>query len=501
MKKVFHGMFARLMTVMLAAILACVLVLYSLFYFTIRADHIDARMNELKRQAYDIAYLASRVRNNSIAESFGHSSTTETYIKWKANSIYSDFNAYSVVVDRTGKTTLYATPELMNEEDMIFDQQKIVSILSCVLRGEEIIFRTQSGGKPMFTVAVPWMDNGTVLGAVFIQTAAQTVYATYSGFALQVFAAALATCALATVGVFFMTRQIIAPLRVMVQMAGEMAQGKFDRRVPISGSSETRELAAAFNSMAAQLEALEQTRRDFVANVSHELRSPMTSMQGFLQGMLDGTIPVGEQKQYMQIVLDETRRQSKLVGNLLNLSRMENSNTELAYSDFDLHECIRRVIIANMSQLDDKRMDLQLSFEDEPMYVHADADQIEQVLVNLLSNAVKYTPEGGHIAIDTAQEGKLTRVVVRDDGPGVAPEDAPYIFDRFYKADKAHTVGKGTGLGLAICKRIMDKHGQSLRLLDTKEGAAFEFTLESGRAPEALPHAEEKDADPGKRQD
>ena len=501
MKKVFHGMFARLMTVMLAAILACVLVLYSLFYFTIRADHIDARMNELKRQAYDIAYLASRVRNNSIAESFGHSSTTETYIKWKANSIYSDFNAYSVVVDRTGKTTLYATPELMNEEDMIFDQQKIVSILSRVLRGEEIIFRTQSGGKPMFTVAVPWMDNGTVLGAVFIQTAAQTVYATYSGFALQVFAAALATCALATVGVFFMTRQIIAPLRVMVPMAGEMAQGKFDRRVPISGSSETRELAAAFNSMAAQLEALEQTRRDFVANVSHELRSPMTSMQGFLQGMLDGTIPAGEQKQYMQIVLDETRRLSKLVGNLLNLSRMENSNTELAYSDFDLHECIRRVIIANMSQLDDKRMDLQLSFEDEPMYVHADADQIEQVLVNLLSNAVKYTPEGGHIAIDTAQEGKLTRVIVRDDGPGVAPEDAPYIFDRFYKADKAHTVGKGTGLGLAICKRIMDKHGQSLRLLDTKEGAAFEFTLESGRAPEALPHAEEKDADPGKRQD
>ena len=135
MKKVFHGMFARLMTVMLAAILACVLVLYSLFYFTIRADHIDARMNELKRQAYDIAYLASRVHNNSIAESFGYNSTTENYIKWKANSIYSDFNAYSVVVDRTGKTTLYATPELMKEEDMIFDQQKIVSILSRVLHG------------------------------------------------------------------------------------------------------------------------------------------------------------------------------------------------------------------------------------------------------------------------------------------------------------------------------------------------------------------------------
>lgn len=501
MKKLFRGMFARLMAVMLAVILICVVALYSLFYFTIRADHIDARMNELKRQAYDIAYLASRVRNNSIAESFGYNSTTESYIKWKANKIYAEFTAYSVVIDRTGRATLYATPELMREEDMIFDQQKIISILSRVLQGQEVIYRTESNGKPMFTIAVPWTDNGTVLGAVLIQTAAQTVYATYSGFALQVFAAALATCALAAICVFFMTRQIIAPLRVMAQMAGEMAQGKFDRRVPVSGSSETKELAIAFNTMAAQLETLEQTRRDFVANVSHELRSPMTSMQGFLQGMLDGTIPADEQRQYMQIVLDETRRLSKLVANLLNLSRMENSDTTLAYSDFDLHECIRRVIIANMTQLDDKGMDLQLSFEDEPMYVHADADQIEQVLVNLLSNAVKYTPNGGHIAIDTLQEGALTRVTVRDDGPGVSPEDAPYIFDRFYKADKAHTVGKGTGLGLAICKRIMDKHGQTLRLLDTQNGAAFEFTLESGHAPEPAPRTEETHEASGKCQD
>lgn len=501
MKKLFHGMFARLMAVMLIAIVVCVCVLYSLFYFTIRRDHIDARMEELKLQAYDIAYMASRAHNNSVAESFGFTSTSEAYIQWKANKIYSEFNAYCVVVDRTGKTTLYATPELMSEEDMIFDQQKIVSTLSRVLRGEEIIYRTQSNGKPMFTVAVPWTDNGTVLGAVFIQTAAQTVYATYSGFALKVFAAAFGTCVLAAIAVFFMTRQIIAPLRVMAQMAGEMAQGKFDRRVPVTGSSETRELATAFNLMATQLDALEQTRRDFVANVSHELRSPMTSMQGFLQGMLDGTIPAAEQRQYMQIVLDETRRLSKLVGSLLNLSRMENSQTALAYSDFDLHECIRRVIIANMSQLDDKHMDLQLSFEDEPMFVHADADQIEQVLVNLLSNAIKYTPDGGHIAIDTKQEGAITRVTVRDDGEGISPEDAPYIFDRFYKADKAHTVGKGTGLGLSICKCIMDKHGQSLRLLSTEKGAAFEFTLESGHAPEALPRAEEKHADSGERED
>ena len=346
-----------------------------------------------------------------------------------------------------------------------------------------MIYQDDTAIGPTFTVAVPWIDNDFVLGAVYVQTAAQTVYATYQGLALQVALAAIAAFLLTGVCIFFITRQIISPLHVMAQMSGEMAEGKFDRRVPVTGSRETRELATAFNLMATQLEALEKTRRDFVANVSHELRSPMTSMQGFLQGMLDGTVPASEHRQYMQIVLDETRRLSKLVGSLLNLSRLENGESPLAMSHFDLHETIRRVIIANMSQLDEKQMELSLSFEDEAMYVHADQDQIEQVLINLLSNAIKYTPDGGHIRIETQQD-KLTRVTVIDNGRGIAPEDAPYVFDRFYKADKAHTVGKGTGLGLSICKRIMERHHQSIRLISSDAGAAFEFTLDNGRAPQ-----------------
>ncbi len=493
MKKISQGMFARLLIVTLAIILVCTVGLFSLFYVSMRSSYIDQRMNELKVQAYDIAYLASRVRNNAVADALGHTSITEAYIQWKANQVYEEFNAYSVVVDRTGKTTLYATPELMRETEIVFDQDHIVKVLKQVLLGEEIVTPSEGQTGPMFTVAVPWIDNGTVLGAVFVQTAAQPIYASFRSFALQGALASLILFALAGVCVFFVTRQIIKPLRVMSQMAGEIAQGKFDRRVPISGSRETRELAAAFNLMAGQLDQLENTRRDFVANVSHELRSPMTSMQGFLQGMLDGTIPPAEQRRYMQIVLDETRRLSRLVASLLNLSRMENSDTELSHSTFDIHECIRRVIIANMTQLDEKGMELALSFEDEPMYVRADAEQIEQVLINLLSNAIKYTPEGGHIRISTAQDACITRIIVQDNGPGIAPEDAPYIFDRFYKADKAHTVGKGTGLGLAICKRIMEKHGQTIRLLPGNEGAAFEFTLESSTAPEST-HMEESHA-------
>ena len=476
-------MFSRLMAVIMAAILICVIGVSALFYVTTRSNYIDSRLNDLKVQANDIAYLASRVRTNTLG-GIGFGSVTESYINWKADNIYKEFNAYSVVVDRTGQITVYMTADLMNESGLEFDRQHVMDTLAEVLKGEQIIQQQDGPSGPMFTVAVPWMDNGVALGAVYIQTAAQTVYAGFRGIAFKVALAALAVMALTGVIVFFITRQMVKPLRIMAQVAGEFAVGKFESRAPVSGSSETRELASAFNLMAGQLAALEQTRRDFVANVSHELRSPMTSMQGFLEGMLDGTIPREEHGKYMQIVLDETRRLSKLVGSLLNLSRMESSETQLAYSDFDIHESIRRVIIGNMSQLDDKNMDVTLSFEDEPMYVHADAEQIEQVLINLISNAVKYTPAGGHIAISTQQDKACTRVTVRDDGPGVKPEDAPYIFDRFYKADKSHTVGMGTGLGLAISKRIMEKHGQTLRLLPDTPGAAFEFTLENGHTEE-----------------
>lgn len=479
----FRSMFSRLMAVTLAAILVCVAGVSALFYVTTRSNYIDARLNDLKVQANDIAYLASHVRTGSVG-GFGFGITTENYINWKADNIYKEFNAYSVVVDRTGQITVYMTADLMNESGLEFDRQHVMDTLAEVLKGEQIIQQQDGPSGPMFTVAVPWMDNGVALGAVYIQTAAQTVYAGFRSIAFKVAIAALAVLILTGISIFFITRQMVKPLRVMAQAAGEFAVGKFETRVPVTGSGETRELAKAFNVMAGQLGALEQTRRDFVANVSHELRSPMTSMQGFLEGMLDGTIPRAEYGKYMQIVLDETRRLSKLVGSLLNLSRMENSETQLAFSDFDIHEAIRRVIIANMSQLDEKNMEVTLSFGDEPLYVHADAEQIEQVLINLISNAVKYTPKGGHISVETARDKTCVRVTVRDNGPGVKPEDAPYVFDRFYKADKSHTVGMGTGLGLAISKRIMEKHGQSIRLLPDTQGAAFEFTLEYGHTEE-----------------
>jgi len=131
-----------------------------------------------------------------------------------------------------------------------------------------------------------------------------------------------------------------------------------------------------------------------------------------------------------------------------------------------------------MNDLEERKIDVSCEFEEDSCPVRADSDRIEQVVINLLDNAIKFTPEGGKITLESAAEGGLALITVRDSGPGVAPEDREKIFDRFFTADKAHTSGKGTGLGLSICRRIMEMHGQSIRLLDTEEGAAFRFTLE-----------------------
>lgn len=483
-----HTLFSRLLTVSLAVILACVGVLSALSYMYLRDNAIQSRMRALKTQARDMAYLASRLTSDSFYQSLGKTSATEGYMRWKSRRIYQEYNAYIMVVDRYGKVSLYYSEDTLQDESIkaMPGTEDLAAFMELALKGEEVVRETKSAAGPLFTVLVPWVQENsytntrTVMGFVLIQTAAQTVRAAYSGLIWQTVLAGLVIFLLAAVALFFITRQMTRPLTAMAGAASSMARGDFSARAPQEGSREIQDLAQSFNQMAGQLENLEKSRRDFVANVSHELRSPITSIQGFAQGMLDGTIPREDHGQYLQVVVDETHRLSKLINGLLNLSRMENEETALAYSDFDVNELARRVLISRMNQIEEKELDIDAQMADEGCFVHADADQIQQVIINLLDNAVKFTPRGGKITLSTCAEDDTVFLRVKDNGVGILPEDAPHLFDRFYKADKAHTVGQGTGLGLAICKRIMEKHGQSIRLVSGEGGAEFEITLEKG---------------------
>ena len=477
-------MFAKLFCMFMAVLLLALGGVGLTTYANMRNRQIDARLGELKKQAREIAYLASQNTASAASYFFGSDTTTLDYLNWKAAGVYDDFGAYILVVDRRGQVMTNLKTAYVQDPGFVtsLNQKDLNDALTQVLGGSEISVRAMVDGAPTFTVGVPFVQDGQVLGAVLIQTKAQTIEGEARDLLPPMLIVGVGAAILAALMVFFYTRRLVRPLTSMAEAAGRMAEGQFDTRVQADQTvPEVGQLADSFNAMAEKLSELENSRREFVANVSHELRSPITSIRGFVEGMEDGTIPPEEHGKYLSIVADETKRLSKLINDLLALSRLERDDATLQCTDFDMNEMLRRAVIRRMNDLDRKRMEVEPDFRLDPCMVYADSDRMEQVVVNLLDNAIKFTPEGGKIRLTTEDSGELVTVTVWDNGPGILPEDRSKVFDRFFTADRAHTAGKGTGLGLSICKRIMEFHGQSLRLLDTAEGTAFAFTLEKAK--------------------
>jgi len=475
-------MLPRLLIMFTAVILLSVMLMLTFFALSTRQAQVDSRFTALKQQAYDIAYLASTSSGSRLETFFNYGfSATRQMLERKLRAVYEEYNAYCLVVERNGNVTGYYSDVISQNQELSsqWDPQDVTRTLNRVLLGEEVILQTKGQAGPMFTVAVPWKQQGKVVGAVYIQTAAQSIQASYAALWKQAALVALLTFIVAATISSFYTRRLVLPLKKMAASAGLMARGLPAPQVDDTGFAELNELSSSFNHMSRQIQDTENTRRTFIANLSHELRSPMTSIQGFVQGMLDETVKPENRQQILQIVLDETKRLNHLVSGLLSLSRVEAVESGLDKEVFNICELIRLVLITRIQPLEEKNIQVVTLFEEEDLYALAARPQIEQVLINLLDNAIRFTPLNGQIKFSVETAGKKTlTVTVRDNGMGVAKEDAEHIFDRFYKADQSHTVGEGVGLGLAICKAIMERHGQSIRLLPQDEGAAFQFTLE-----------------------
>lgn len=268
------------------------------------------------------------------------------------------------------------------------------------------------------------------------------------------------------------------PLREMNIIARDIAKGKFDHNIRVKGADEIAQLANSLNLMAKDIKNLEEMRKGFVANVSHELRSPMTSIQGFVQAMLDGTIATEEYPKYLEIVRSEIGRLSSLVNDLLSLSQIESGSFPMHLQDFDIHELIRMSMIHMEQKIANQAIQVELLMEDSAVVVHADKERIAQVLQNLLDNAIKYSPEKGILRVGTQMDHKKVTVFVQDEGPGIKSEDLSHIWDRFYTGEMARTPGKGVGLGLSIVKSIIEQHHEQIEVMsDTGKGSKFSFTL------------------------
>jgi len=278
---------------------------------------------------------------------------------------------------------------------------------------------------------------------------------------------------------YFITKRVTKPIKEMNVATKKMAKGEMGQRVSENSKDEVGELAKSFNAMAKALENLENMRRDFIANVSHELRTPMTSMRGFIDAMLDGTIEEDKRSYYLQIVREETSRLSRLVDDLLDLSRMQSGKLSAELTVLDINELTRKSIIKLEQLLVQKNINFETSFDENPSLVLGDSDLLERVLINLLSNAIKFTPEGGRIAVSTEVTASKVIVRVSDNGPGMTEDQIGQVFERFYKADKSRdSKYLGTGLGLSIAREIIRLHGGEISAnSEVGKGSVFEFWL------------------------
>ncbi len=287
----------------------------------------------------------------------------------------------------------------------------------------------------------------------------------------------------AVIAAYFITERIVHPLKNMTVAAKKFAKGDFSTRVVVYGNDEVAELGNAFNNMAESLDSLEKMRNSFLANVSHDLRTPMTTISGFIDGITSGAIPPEKHDYYLGIISAEVHRLSRLVSQILDVSRLESGERKFVFADFDIAEVARIILISFEQKIEDKKLDVEFEAEEDEMFAYADKDAIYQVLYNICHNAIKFSKEGGKFAIRLSYtSGKKITVKVFDEGQILDKEEAKMIFDRFYKTDKSRGLDKsGVGLGLYISKTIIDAHGETIEAVPIENlGCEFRFTLKEG---------------------
>ena len=333
-----------------------------------------------------------------------------------------------------------------------------------------------------FVTAVPIIDGaGHGVGIVLVSTPMEQVTAILQKISDTYLFVCVVAVLLAVAIMSLVARRHSRPLRDMAKAANDFGHGNLDARVQVDpkSSDEVQDLALAFNNMASSLQQSEYQRQEFVANVSHELKTPMTTIYGFVDGMLDGTIPQERHDYYMQLVSDETKRLSRLVRSMLDISRLQDQDIpEEKKSRFELQELAGQVLISFEQKIDGKKLNVEVDFPNQPSFTMASPDYITQVIYNLLDNAVKFCPEGGDLGLSIKAGTTKLYVSISNSGQTIPQNELPLVFDRFHKLDKSRSQNRdGWGLGLYIVKTIVCRHGEDISVTSQNGITTFTFTL------------------------
>ena len=328
------------------------------------------------------------------------------------------------------------------------------------------------------TYLKPIFQDSYFRGIIVMITSEQSIRSGLKHVYEIVWLSAIVAVIVAAIIIYYFAKKIIInPLNEINIAARRLARGDVGKRVNITSNDEIGELANSFNVMAEAIEESDKNRRDFISNVSHELRSPITSIKGFVAGILDGVIPKDKENYYLNIVYDEIRRLSRLVIDLLDISAMEEGKFKLNMVEFDINILIKQCIAKFDGKIRNKGVNVEVTFGREHEFVYADRDRLIQVLTNIIDNAMKYSNDNGNIKITTNDKGSKVYVSVFNNGPLLKDEELARIWDRFYKSDKARTNKDSTGLGLPIVRLILAQHGEDIWVNNEQDGVRFTFTI------------------------
>ena len=380
-----------------------------------------------------------------------------------------------VVTDPQGKVyNISATeaqfPDTINTKDY-----------SDVLKGNAT-YRTGAFNRIMkfntFSVAAPFTVSGTVQGVIFVISKnevmspelAVAIHRNLISVGVAVIVALLAS--------YFISRALIKPLKKMKDGAREIALGRYNTIECTTKITEYREMVEAFNKMSVELEKQDTARSDFIANVSHDLRTPLTTIMGYVRGIMDGAIPEEMQNQYLGVALSEAERMKHMIENNLDLSKYESGNFVPNMSEFDLSEIIRSIVISMEKRVREKGIVVQFKYDKQQNIVEGDESAIYRVIQNLLDNALKFAAINSDIEISIKNKNNLVYCSIKNYGSSISEEEQKYIWDRYYKADSSRSFHKaGSGLGLFIVKSIINQHNQHITIKSDENSVEFEFTL------------------------
>ena len=469
----FPSLFSRLVCIFISILVIMLIVVFITFTNFFHSYFVKYTLEIMTNQAkgivseYQKALHYGIAREEAVSQMISRIEVMNTYLE--GTTWITDQEGQGYMIDSK-------SCEIMSEKI------NLEPYLDEIFKGEIVAIENgfkESFSKAVLSIGYPVMRSGQVQYALFIHIPMSYILQTINEVRVMIFSVMGFVGSVAFIWIYLLSKQMTRPLKEMSQVAKSIASGEFDKRIKVNGNDEIAQLGLALNHMAEALDRIEENRRSFIANISHDLRSPLTSIQGFVTAILDGTIDAEYQERYLKIVLSESKRLITMSNTILELNQVQEGMRPIKKVPLNMNQMIEEAVLTLEDRRKKKNVHVITQLDERHAWVVGDIDGVSRVIQNLLDNAFKFVGQNGHIMIRTKLKQEKLWISVLNDGPSIPPKQQKLIWDRFYKGDGSRGQDKkGVGLGLVIVKEILKQHDETIHVYSEEDKMVeFRFSL------------------------